>query len=468
MSTKGLKALDGIECRGVIARDGQTHEYRFRATRNAGTLYPGPLARSAHLALLSIATEHGLPIMNPVTWTWRDLCRRMGIVPGGKIVNNLQGAIISTAGLLLWSEFALYSKPEKARIQNRQDALHLYDQVTFAGQRMSNGSVAEENYVWLADWYAKNLNSLFTQPLNYSLWRQLDARSTIASRLYEFLLLNFHPRIPALRVNYRTLAQMLPIEPERYMSSAQQQLAEPLHLLIENHVLEQAAWSRSSENAPQLSFRRGDHLRMQGSQAVGAFSGAEGELAAPVQVVELRNLRSAENTFVTDFYRLWAGEEAHRPTGKELNQAREVMLEYGTTKAKALLPLVVDRIRTRWPSAKTLTAALRYLPEVAQEQEREQRQIEQRDQARERRQEEQREEEERQQAERQFRAKWKPVWDGLPESERQSIREAVETNAFLKNMAARRPRTLEPLYLKELSRRQASNGSGNAETELLA
>lgn len=464
LSTKGLRTLDGIECRGEITRDGHTQQYRFRATRNSGTLYPGPLARAAHLALLSIATEHGLPIMNPVTWSWRDLCRRMGIVPSGRTVTKLQGAIVSTAGLLLWSEFALYSKPEKARIQNRQDALHLYNQVTFAGEVMPDGSLAEGNFVWLADWYAKNLNSLFTQPLNYSLWRHLDAHSTIASRLYEFLLLNFHPRIPGLRVNYTTLAQMLPIEPGRYMSSAQQQLADPLRLLIDARVLEEVTWARSRDNAPQLSFRRGDHLRMPAGRAADSFAAVEGELAAPLQVLELRNLRSAENTFVSEFYRLWTGEEAHRTTGKELDQARQVILEYGTAKAKTLLPMVVNRLRSRWPSAKTLSAAMRYLPEVAHEQAREERQIIERDQARERRREEQRKGEQRQQADRKFRETWRPIWDKLRPAEQEEIRQAVLTDRGLQKLAAKWPNALEFHFLRELARRRNPGSEGAADS----
>src|SRR5438876_10327669 len=70
LGTKGLKTLDGIECRGRHTRDGQTHEFTFRATRNTATLYPGPLARSAHLAFLSLVTEAGLPIRGPITWKW--------------------------------------------------------------------------------------------------------------------------------------------------------------------------------------------------------------------------------------------------------------------------------------------------------------------------------------------------------------------------------------------------------------
>src|SRR5438067_8347039 len=79
LHTKRLKTLDGIECRGRTTRNGRTHQLLFRATRNTATLYPGPLARSAHLAFLSILTEAGFPRSNPLTWRWRDLCRRMGV-----------------------------------------------------------------------------------------------------------------------------------------------------------------------------------------------------------------------------------------------------------------------------------------------------------------------------------------------------------------------------------------------------
>src|ERR1043165_1059830 len=54
LNTKNLKSLDGIECQGRITRDGQTQRFVFRATRNTATLYPGPLARAAHLAFLSL------------------------------------------------------------------------------------------------------------------------------------------------------------------------------------------------------------------------------------------------------------------------------------------------------------------------------------------------------------------------------------------------------------------------------
>jgi hypothetical protein len=463
LSTKGLRTLDGIECRGLITRNGTVHEYKFRATRNTNTLYPGPLARSAHLAILSIATEHGVPIMNPVEWSWRDLCRRMGVVTSGRTVTQLQEAIFSTAGVMLWSEMALYDKTDKKPMDSRKNALHLYEEVSFHGQVRPDGSKVDANTVKLADWYVRNLNSLFTAPLNYSLWRQLDAKSTIASRLYEFLLLNFHRRIPVLRVNYPTLAQMLPIRPERYFSSAQKQLAEPLRVLTDQRVLAEVVWTRTREGLPQLQFRRGDHLRSPGAENP-AFAEAEGEYAVPVQLKELRNLRSAENTLVSEFYRLWAGEESHRTTVKELDQARQLVLEHGTSDAKKLLPAVVNRLRSRWPAAKTIMAAARYFPEVAQEHAREQQQKRQQHLAREQRAAEREKLDDQQKETRRFRETWKPIWDALPLTEREAIQQTVLTNPFMVRLAAKRPESVEFQYLRELAKRRNSTGLDEAET----
>src|SRR5205809_5669093 len=72
LQTKGLKSLDGIECRGTSTRNGETHHFTLRVSRNTASPYPGPLARAAHLAFLSIATERGFPIENPIPWKWRD------------------------------------------------------------------------------------------------------------------------------------------------------------------------------------------------------------------------------------------------------------------------------------------------------------------------------------------------------------------------------------------------------------
>jgi hypothetical protein len=376
LQTKGLRTLDGIECRGKLNRDGAVHEFVFRATRNTATPYPGPLARSAHLAFLSLMTERGFPLQNPVTWSWRDLCRRMGISCSGRTVQRLKAAIRSTKGLMISSHYALYSKDAGKLIRTQERDLGLYDEVAFVSDVLPDGGIAETNHLWISAWYLANLNALFTAPLDYELWRRLDEHSAIASQLYEFLLLNFYSGIPVLRINYAKLAQFLPVRAEKYASDARRQLDGALRLLTTTGVIEAAEWADSKDGLAQLRFHRGKLLAAARDQDPLPCALAEEEFPGAVEVEEMRTLKPPQWTIVVDFYRLWSGRENHRPTKKELEQARVLIDQHGASKLKALIQLAVKRMKTTWPDAKTFGGVARYLDEVAEVYDREQRRLE--------------------------------------------------------------------------------------------
>jgi hypothetical protein len=457
LDTKGLRTLDAIECRGRLNRDDVAHEFTFQASRSATMPYPGPLARSAHLAFLSLATDQGFPFRNPISWGWRDLCRRMGISPSGRTVDRLKAAIASTAALSITSHYALYSKPAGKRICTREEVLHLYDRVCFLGSDLPDGGTAETNLVWFADWYLDNLNAFFTAPLDYGLWLHLDQRSPIASRLYEFLLLNFYGGAPSLRINYAKLAQFLPVRAERHPSQSKQQFGPALALLTEAGVVEETTWETSKDGRTQLHFHRGRLLGPPGERGSPPLPPVDEDFTDAIEVEELRTLRPPEWTIVADFYRLWSKQKDHRPTRKELTLARGLVEQHGQAKAKVLIQLVVKRLKKKWPDAKTFAGVSKYLLEVAEEYDADQRRIEQerREQARRRK---EREDEDRLRAEReQFEARWRPVWDRLPEPERETIRRTViGDNPFL----ARMPTMIEGLCLEDLARRRGAGRAG--------
>ena len=218
-------------------------------------------------------------------------------------------------------------------------------------------------------------------------------------------------------------------------------------------VIETTTWSMSKDGLVQLQFHRGSRLvpprDKETEQIPLAFM--EDRLTDVVEVEELRTLRPPEWLIVTDFYRLWLKQENHRPTKKELVQARELIALHGQTKLKALIQLVVKRMRKKWPDAKTFGSVTRYLDEVVDEYERDQRRIEQERQEQLRRKRE-REEGDRQRIEQErFEATWRPVWEGLPEHERENLRRGIlDKNPFL----TRVPRMVESLCLEELARRR--------------
>lgn len=456
LHTRGLNTLDGIECRGKTHRDGMTHEFVFKATRNTATTYPGPLARSVHLAFLSLMTERGFPLQNPITWTWRDLCRRMGITYSGRAVLQIKAAILSTQGLLIRSQHALYAKKEAQLVHTKERGLVLYEDVTFASTRTVDGDVSDTNQLRLASWYLENLNAFFTAPLDHDLWRALDARSPIASRLYEFLLLNFYGGTPLLRINYANLAQFLPVRRERYASDAKKQLGPALELIRKLGVVEKVEWSTGKDGTPQLQFHRGPVLASPNARDVAPLPCEVEEAEATpavIEVKELRNVKPEEWTLVADFYREWKGVEKPRPTDKELLQAREMLREHGPRKARSLLQSAIRRMRAEWPDAKSFAAVGKFLGEATRAHERERRRAE-RERLEEARRREEREEQARRQADwDRFEADWRPRWLALPEGEREEIRGAVVgPRAYLANT----PRIVEGMCLEELARRRGA------------
>jgi hypothetical protein len=449
LSTKGLRTLDGIECRGTITRNDETHSFVFRASRNTATLYPGLLSRAVHLAFLSLATDRGFPLTNPISWGWRDLCRRMGICSSGREVQQIKTAIEATSGLSIKSHYAVYSKPDGRMIRTQDEGLHLYERYAFIGSELPDGSVAEANYLWLSGWYLDNLNAMFTAPLDYELWRWLDRQSPIASRLYEFLLVNFYSGTPLLRINYEKLAQFLPVKLERYRSDARRQLDPAFKLLELADVIEGVAWAESKSGLALLRIERGDKVAVARIHAPLPLHLTEDDYTGSLEVKELRNLKPPEWTIVGEFYRLWSGTETHRPTKNELEQARGLVEQHGPKKAKDLISRVVARLKTRWPEAKTFGAAQKYLPEIAREYDCDQERIEREQQEQLRRQKEREEREQELREQERIESTWRPVWEQIPEAEREAIRRGViGEHPFLRSV----PKMVERLCLAELAR----------------
>lgn len=193
LHSKGLRQLDGIECIGRKQIHGRNHEFKLSVTRNTKHLFPGTLSRSVHYALLSIQQEQGFPYHNPIIWrSWHQLTDQMGVSWGGEIVGKIKDAIRRTSGVLITTNYALTIAIGDDRHILPQDeyGYHLYDAYRFKNDRIHDGSLSETNAVWLSTWYLRNLNSLYSGPLHYPTWLRLDQQSSIASRLYEFLLFN--------------------------------------------------------------------------------------------------------------------------------------------------------------------------------------------------------------------------------------------------------------------------------------
>ncbi len=446
LDNKHLRTMDGIRCEGTLRRAGQSFAFTYAVTRNVATLYPGPLARSAHFALLSLATARGFPVANPLIFTWRELCSAMGVHPGGREIADLREALTATKGLMIESKSALFLKSESRPLSSSEDhgqVIGLYDELEFYGTERPDGGRAEVNAVWFSRWYLDNLNALYTGPLNFLLWRRLNEQSPIASRLYEFLFFKFYSGTEYLRFNYANLVKFIPARTERYLSDAKKQLQPALSLLIAEGVLQDAQWLASRDGGPQLLLRRGAVLEGVPRDAMAYEMDEQAFALEKVEQVAL-----PDELIVQEFHRLF-GHDTFTPQKGERDTAKALLDQYGEATLKQLLPQVVERMKLRWPDAKTFGAARRYVEEVATEYQKRQRadeRLKQEQQARER---------ERAAAAEKAKeqAALKAAWQTLTAEEQETIRKRVL--ATQPRSASKVPGLVERLCLQELAQRFA-------------
>lgn len=363
LQTKGLKERKGIEVTGV--KDGET--FRLRVTRNADTAFPGPLSRKLHFALLSLLFDrhHGdTPIENPIRFTWRELARRADLVwSGDRTIERLKTAIDATHGVVIRTSHALVCRAEsgKKSLPVSKGGYHLYEKYIFTNDVLPDGTVADVNHLWLADWYLTNLNSLYSGPVNYDLWRELNERP-IASRIYEYLMFKFTADIPKLIINYETLAPFLPVRIEPRLSWAKKQLGPAFEQLVNRGVVTQVEWRESRDGKIQLHFHPGPSLRRcRFVSSAPVAANVEPELE-DVSIHELSYSESPSERLVRSFHRQWFGNGNHTPSKGELQFATEMIGEYGFDELAAAMKFTVRKMKVEFPKARTFVAARNYLP----------------------------------------------------------------------------------------------------------
>jgi hypothetical protein len=183
------------------------------------------------------------------------------------------------------------------------------------------------------------------------------------------LLFNFSGNLNRFRIGYEKLAHFLPVAVQRYASKAREQLATPFSLLCDHGVINSCTWTNDKRGRPKLVIEKGRQLRNSGCPHPGRRDDIVGALE-DVEVRELRSVGSPAYELVSHFHRLWTGGEQFRPTGSELAFARELLGIQSKKKALSLLPIVVERLKTKFPTAKTFGATRAYWAEAERVQKR--------------------------------------------------------------------------------------------------
>jgi hypothetical protein len=432
LAVKGSASLDGFEFRYTRRRGDETVEVAVRTERDARLPYPGPLSRRIHMACLSLVAERGFPFENPLTWTWRDLCRRMGLPNSGRRDGEFKGAIRATWGLKI---FGL----ERLDGRVRESWRRLYAECEFQNDARVDGTVVDANRLWLAPWYLDSLNALHSAPVDYGLWKRLERVGPLASRLYEYLIPSFYKR-EALELAYDRLASAMPVVSEARRSHAIRQFAPALQVLEAEGVIARAEWdAMKGTGRPKLILARGPRLAPREPAAVSRGTGESPE-AADV---------AAQARIIAEFYRL-LGKDV-RPVRSDQAVARDLIAAAGEERTLRLLPGAIRKLKARFRNAETMGALVRYFDEALAEDEK-------------------RREAEGRQAEAQVRRdveearqieddrRRRAAWAAMSEAERAAIRAAVLAE---QPMLRRYPSMLEAVCIDRAVPAGAADGTGS-------
>jgi hypothetical protein len=451
LGRRGLRNHKGLLIRGQSKLESQTYDFEYRITCNTDDIYPGQLARKVHMGLLRLMQrKQAFPFANPIEFTWRELMDTIGILPGGRTVNQLKKAIRSIEGTRIRSKFAL-KNAHGQHLKGRERGYGLYSEYVFFDELMSdNETVANKNFVWLADWYLANINSLYCSPLDHVLWLRLDDASPIASRMYEFFTFNFAGDWQTLTIDYEKLVRFLPVSPKHHLSQIEQQFGPALALVVDAGILAQTTWQRGKRGQPQLAVRRGRLLTKRG--AAVQWTAAVDELET-TEIQELYRQPQPEDELVCQFHSLWDGDDKYRPTTADRSLARDIVTTYGSQQAETLLPHLVEIMREHFPKAKSFGATRRYWFDAAKDIQREQTVAE-------RRKKEFIEQELEGAKARQGKAdqqRWQVAWDRLAADDHQAIKDYVLATNSSSLCLEKHPTILHRFCLKELGKRQRAS-----------
>ena len=257
-----LKKQGEIEYKDSIERNGEKLNILWRVTANIRYGYPGPFDKKVHKAIEFLINKKGFPVENPINFSFYELCKLMNINNSGRTKKMIKDALIRTKLAGVESRGAFYYKGEKRWID---DIFNLYDRVLFVGERLSNGEVADRNYVFLSDWYLKSLNSFYVKPLDFDYYCKL--KSALSGRLYELLSIQFYSlRGKPFSVEYHKLCQLLPITEQKYLSKAKENLSLAHQELNESMFLTQVRWRETGKNKWIITYYPGERVRKEFSK----------------------------------------------------------------------------------------------------------------------------------------------------------------------------------------------------------
>jgi hypothetical protein len=155
-------------------------------------------------------------VTNPVSFTSAEILRLLHKHRhSGKNYREVEEWLDVLFSTTIFSEGVVYLAGEKRRIKDRY---RVFERAVSFGKELSDGKVADKNYVWFSDWQIQNINNNHLLPIDLEAYREL--KNHIAKALVPLLQIWLYAtrREGVYEKRYDELCQFLNIQQYRYES----------------------------------------------------------------------------------------------------------------------------------------------------------------------------------------------------------------------------------------------------------
>jgi|GEM_PF-596550 hypothetical protein len=435
------KKYTTLELRATINRDGKRVEVLWRVLGHPdlGGI-PGAFDKKLFNAILEIIEELPKPIQNPIPLgSIYSLCKRMGISPHGENPKRVRESLQRMSNTTIISENTFYSKEKKGWIS---DTFHIFDRIVWEGKKLDDGTIAEENYLFLGTNFLDNINARYLRPLDNGYYKSLN--SSIAMRLYEILGPIFYKLIKTktgkyAEFRYSTLCMKIPMKRQKYLSKAQQILSEPHRELTEKGYIKTPLWVEIKGKKDDWLIRypigekaRAEYKRFSTEIDITQVTSASSVNFEDATLIIKREIPPEE--LVKYFYKNNSGIDVSLPRDKELDQAKKLLERYGEKIAYFIVDYAIEEAKKTNFNMKTFGAVLQYEAEAVERYKtiKKMKQIE--EEERRKREEEERLREEERQREEEMAARIDEVLGNLPEEDLEGLYKEAELKAKERGM----------------------------------
>jgi hypothetical protein len=228
-SASSKRSRKAIEKTTVIADQGVVRSISIIPSAKYGL--PITQDQDFWLALMQLVEERrrlqGNVITNPFTFTTAELIKILGQAHSGKNYKAVQEwlSVMKNTGI----EGGAYNVAKKKWLKDRVSAV---DRALSIGEDLPNGTSADKNYIWFAEWQLDNINAGKLLALEMATYTQLENNiaKNLVPHLQEWLYAS--QRDGRFEKQYAEVCHLLGIRVYRYRSEIERKFGPSLNELV--------------------------------------------------------------------------------------------------------------------------------------------------------------------------------------------------------------------------------------------